>query len=225
VGTGYSVIKALIQGRSKDAAESVAMAALPFGLGKLGKVLQGLRKYKKAFDATKKAMAAVSQIEKAEKALSKAKTVEEIAKASKNLEKLRAEANALVKEAKQAVDKDLAGASKDAEKLLKDARDALNESEKSLGNGQKIATTGPIPAPKEIKGFPGLRPAKPKTPVQGGGGLRKRWTDRDGNIYEWDSRHGAIEKYDRIGKHLGEFDPQTGKQLKPPDPARGPVEP
>ena len=71
-----------------------------------------------------------------------------------------------------------------------------------------------IPAPKEIKGIPGLNHAKPKTSVQGGGGLRKRWKDKKGNIYEWDSQHGAVEKYNKRGKHQGEFDPATGAQTK-----------
>lgn len=73
-----------------------------------------------------------------------------------------------------------------------------------------------IPAPKTLTAFPEARPAKPKS-VQGGGGLRKRWKDEEGNIYEWDSRHGSVEKYDRKGKHLGEFDPETGEQLKLPN--------
>jgi hypothetical protein len=81
-----------------------------------------------------------------------------------------------------------------------------------------------IPAPKDIDGIPGLIPAKPKTPVQAGGGLRKRWKDKKGNIYEWDSRHGTLEKYNKRGKHLGEFDPVTGKQTKPADKSRN-VEP
>jgi Cytotoxic len=80
------------------------------------------------------------------------------------------------------------------------------------------------PAPKTPKAFPGLRRARPKTPVQGGGGLRKRWKDEDGNIWEWDSRHGELEKYSPKGKHLGSFDPDTGKQLKPADDTRS-VEP
>jgi hypothetical protein len=50
---------------------------------------------------------------------------------------------------------------------------------------------------------------RPKTPVKGGGGLRKRWKDAEGNIYEWDSQHGRLEKYDKRGRHLGEFDPDT----------------
>jgi len=73
------------------------------------------------------------------------------------------------------------------------------------------------PAPKNLPGFPDAKPAKPKTPVQGGGGLRKRWKDSDGDIYEWDSQHGAVERYDNRGKHKGEFDPKTGKQTKPKD--------
>ncbi len=78
----------------------------------------------------------------------------------------------------------------------------------------------PKPAPKTIAGIPGLTRARPKTPVQGVGGLRKRWKDSEGNIYEWDSQHGTLEKYNKKGKHLGEFDPETGKQTKPADPTR-----
>jgi hypothetical protein len=39
-------------------------------------------------------------------------------------------------------------------------------------------------------------------------------------ILEWDSRHGRLEVYDKGGNHLGEFDPNTGEQLKPPAPGR-----
>ena len=76
------------------------------------------------------------------------------------------------------------------------------------------------PAPKQIDAFPDLQKAKAKTPVQGGGGFRKRWIDNKRNIYEWDSQHGALEKYTKKGKHLGEFDPKTGSQTKPADPSR-----
>ncbi|WP_082766496.1 colicin E3/pyocin S6 family cytotoxin [Paramesorhizobium deserti] len=42
--------------------------------------------------------------------------------------------------------------------------------------------------------------------------------DSKGKIYEWDKQHGALEVYDKTGKkHLGEFDPKTGKQTKPGD--------
>jgi len=76
------------------------------------------------------------------------------------------------------------------------------------------------PPPKELPAFPGARRVKPKTSVKGGGGLRARWKDFLGRILEWDSQHGALEVYDKRGKHLGEFDPDTGAQTKPPDPTR-----
>ena len=62
--------------------------------------------------------------------------------------------------------------------------------------------------------------AKSKTSVQGGGGLRPRWKSKDGTIYEWDFQHGAVEKYNKRGKHLGEFDHETGTQNKAADPTR-----
>ena len=49
---------------------------------------------------------------------------------------------------------------------------------------------------------------------------RARWVDDEGNIYEWDSQHGRVEKYNKRGKHLGEFDPNTGEQTKPAKPDR-----
>jgi hypothetical protein len=70
------------------------------------------------------------------------------------------------------------------------------------------------PPPATLPAFPGAVRSKPKTAVQGGGGLRKRWKEADGRIFEWDSRHGTVEVYDAKGKHLGEFDPATGRQLK-----------
>lgn len=77
-----------------------------------------------------------------------------------------------------------------------------------------------IPGPKILRAFPGAKRAKSKTPVQGGGGLRKRWKDKDGTIYEWDSKRGRVEKYDKRGNHLGEFDAETGVQTQPPNPTR-----
>ncbi|MGR4975450.1 colicin E3/pyocin S6 family cytotoxin [Pseudomonas sp. LARHCG127] len=74
--------------------------------------------------------------------------------------------------------------------------------------------TGVLPA------FPDLVRGRSKTPVQGGGGLRPRWHDRKGNIYEWDRQHGALEKYNPRGKHLGEFNHITGEQTKKADKAR-----
>ena len=56
--------------------------------------------------------------------------------------------------------------------------------------------------------------------VQGGGTKRRRWKDNKGRIFEWDSQHGTVEMYDKQGKHLGEFDPQSGEQTKPAKPGR-----
>ena len=77
-----------------------------------------------------------------------------------------------------------------------------------------------IPAPKNINGISGLTIAKSKTSVQGGGKLRRRWKDSKGNIYEWNYQHGEVEKYNKRGKHLGQFNPETGEQTKPADKTR-----
>lgn len=59
-----------------------------------------------------------------------------------------------------------------------------------------------------------------------GGSKRQRWKDRKGQIYEFDYQHGGVEKYNKTGKkHLGEYDPLTGKQTKGPDKDKKPVEP
>jgi len=77
------------------------------------------------------------------------------------------------------------------------------------------------PTPKGVlPAFPDLFRVRSKTAVQGGGGLRPRWNDRAGNIYEWDRQHGALEKYNRRGKHQGEFDHVTGRQTKSADKTR-----
>lgn len=44
--------------------------------------------------------------------------------------------------------------------------------------------------------------------------------DQKGRIYEWDSKTGAIEMYDKQGKHLGEFNHETGEQIDPAKPGR-----
>ncbi|ROM90798.1 toxin [Pseudomonas brassicacearum] len=76
------------------------------------------------------------------------------------------------------------------------------------------------PKPALLPAFPDAKWAKSKTPIQGGGGLRPRWKSRDGTIYEWDFQHGAVEVYNKRGKHLGEYDHETGAQNKPADPTR-----
>ena len=104
----------------------------------------------------------------------------------------------------------------------KSAQEASGTATKAGGTSGKVAKEARnyAPAPKNIDGIPGLISAKPKTPVKGGRGMRKRWKDKKGNIYEWDSQHGTVEKYDKRGNHLGEFDPKTGAQVKPRDKTR-----
>ena len=80
--------------------------------------------------------------------------------------------------------------------------------------------SGFIPAPENLKAFPDARSTYGKTPVQGGKILRDRWRDTKGNIYEWDYRHGTVEMYNKHGKHLGEFNPNSGIQMKPADKTR-----
>ncbi len=72
--------------------------------------------------------------------------------------------------------------------------------------------------PRTLNGFPQAVRVKPKTPY--GGGLRPRWRDGNGDLLEWDFRHGRVERYNARGDHLGEFDHQSGVQLSPPDPGR-----
>lgn len=76
------------------------------------------------------------------------------------------------------------------------------------------------PAPKGLTAFPDAVRDSPKSSAQGGGKKRSRWKDKKGKIYEWDSQHGAVEIYDKQGKHLGEFNPETGELTKPPKPGR-----
>ncbi|MEO6677330.1 MAG: colicin E3/pyocin S6 family cytotoxin [Pseudomonas sp.] len=79
-------------------------------------------------------------------------------------------------------------------------------------------------APKGLTAFPDAVRANRKTPVKGGGSLRRRWKTSKGIIFEWDSQHGMVEMYDRRGRHLGEYDPETSEQTKPADKTRN-VEP
>ncbi|WP_249961216.1 colicin E3/pyocin S6 family cytotoxin [Histophilus somni] len=103
--------------------------------------------------------------------------------------------------------------------------EALNQSSSQANFAKKAKNPNDwkyIPAPRkdEITGITGLTEVKRKTSIQGGGKLRNRWKDREGYIYEWDSQHGTLEKYNHKGKHLGEFNYKTGKQTKSADPTR-----
>ena len=75
------------------------------------------------------------------------------------------------------------------------------------------------PKPHTLPAFPDAKWAPGKTRMKGGG-LLPRWKDKKGTIYEWDFQHGAVEKYNKRGKHLGEFDHASGNQTKPADPTR-----
>ena len=47
-----------------------------------------------------------------------------------------------------------------------------------------------------------------------------RWKDRDGTLFEWESRDGALEMYGAHGWHLGEYDHVHGGNLKLAEPGR-----
>lgn len=76
------------------------------------------------------------------------------------------------------------------------------------------------PAPKALTAYPDAKRAKQMSSVQGGGKKRNRWKDRKGRIYEWDYENGRVELYDKQGKHLGEFNPETGERTKDAEPGR-----
>lgn len=113
---------------------------------------------------------------------------------------------------------------KQKETKVKEAENKLNEEKKKPRKGTKNYGHEYHPAPKteDIKGVGELKKGTPGTPLQGGGGLRKRWIgDKGRKVYEWDSSHGELEGYQASdGKHLGAFDFKTGKQLKPAEPKR-----
>ncbi|MNH90798.1 Colicin-E3 [compost metagenome] len=74
--------------------------------------------------------------------------------------------------------------------------------------------------PETLPAFPDVTRVKSKASVQGGGKRRARWVDRKGRIYEWDSKSGAVEMYDKLGIHLGEFNHLTGERTKDAKPGR-----
>ncbi|MBC3365986.1 S-type pyocin domain-containing protein [Pseudomonas sp. SWRI154] len=76
-----------------------------------------------------------------------------------------------------------------------------------------------FPKPDFLPAFPSAKWTPSKTRMKGGG-LRPRWKDKEKFIYEWDFQHGAVEKYNKRGKHLGEFDYVTGAQTKPANTSR-----
>jgi hypothetical protein len=70
--------------------------------------------------------------------------------------------------------------------------------------------------PKSLPGFPDAVKVTPKSKIQGSNKPRERWETKKGKILEWDGQHREVEMYDKTGKkHLGAYDPITGKQIKP----------
>ena len=107
------------------------------------------------------------------------------------------------------------GTKKIGDKYLSNGIDIITENEIGLEYKNSYI---PKPSNDELENddfLPDLRREKPKTPVSGCGGLRPRWKDKDGNIFEWDSQHGEMEIYDKQGKHQGSYNPKT-KEKKPP---------
>ena len=47
-------------------------------------------------------------------------------------------------------------------------------------------------------------------------GRRKRWLGANEQIYEEDTQHGELEKYNRRGRHEGSVDPDSGEIIKAP---------
>lgn len=76
----------------------------------------------------------------------------------------------------------------------------------------------PIYPPKTLPGFPNARRVRPKTHFSGG--LRARWRDETGTIFEWDYQHGHVEMYDARGAHRGAFDPEDGRRVSGADRTR-----
>lgn len=105
-----------------------------------------------------------------------------------------------------------AGVATDLQPLLAANPTQFNADSGGLNGDHKY-----VPPPKDLAGFPGAR-SVPKV----GPRFRTRWKDGKGNLYEWDYQHGRVEKYTKNNKHLGEFDPVTGEQTKPPKAGRIP---
>jgi hypothetical protein len=84
---------------------------------------------------------------------------------------------------------------------------------KGIGTDSRPAN-GPVTPNPEA--YPDLKRVKGKQPVQGGGGMRKRWVDNEGNIWEDDRKSQTLEKYNPKGKHLGEYDPDDRRQVGGP---------
>lgn len=66
-----------------------------------------------------------------------------------------------------------------------------------------------VQPPERLRAFPKARRARRKT-WMAGAGMRQRWKEDDGTIFEWGYQHGHIEMYDWRGKHVSGFDAGSG---------------
>ena len=73
------------------------------------------------------------------------------------------------------------------------------------GKGYNPPPRGPLP------GFPDSK-------RNGETAGRARWDLPDGDFCLWDRAHGRAERYNKRGKHQGEFDANTGEPTKPRNP-------
>lgn len=105
-----------------------------------------------------------------------------------------------------------AGVATELQPLLEASPTTFNSS-----TGSRPGDHAYVSPPKNLQGMPGTRPVDRIGPR-----YRHTWKDKKGNTYEWDYQHGAVEKYSKSGKHLGEYDAETGAQRKPADPSREP---
>lgn len=90
-----------------------------------------------------------------------------------------------------------------------------NSFAKKKGAGRPATSVKRLP--DFLPGFPGAVRTK-STQYTSAGKLRKEWTLPNGFKHLEDTRHGLVEMYDRVGKHLGQFDWVDGHQVSPPNP-------
>ena len=96
---------------------------------------------------------------------------------------------------------------------MREASGFVSATQEKRAHPSEIASTAVIPPPERLPGFPDAVRVRRKGSYAGG--LRQRWQDPRGRIYEWDYQHGTVEIYDARGRHQGEFDPHTGQTVGP----------
>lgn len=47
------------------------------------------------------------------------------------------------------------------------------------------------------------------------GGRRVWWDEQQQWYYTWDSQHGEVEAFTRLGRHVAVLDPSSGQSIKP----------